>query len=223
MTGLLGALQLSDSALPIGRFVHSQGVESWLDTHPDAGDDEIVELAGTMVHNASRVDGVFLAHAHAAERVATLTDLDARLTARKTVPSARAMSTACGGSLAALGIRLTDSALVADYAGLVAQERTDGNLAVVGGAVARALLLDRADAVAVELRGAAAAVLSAAVRLGRMPPTRAQIRLTGLHPMIAEAAGWAAGAGLDQAFAGMPALEIAALSHHRMPIRFFST
>ena len=223
MTGLLGALQLSDSALPIGRFVHSQGVESWLYSHPDAGTAEIGDLARTMVDTTSRVDGVFLAHAHGADRVGALEDLDVRLTARKTVPSARNMSTACGHRLAALGIRLTDDALVAAFGDLVAAEGTDGNLAVVSGALARALRLDVETAVAVELRGTAAAVLSAAVRLGRLSPTRAQVALTTLHPVIADACRMATRTGLDEAFASMPDLEVAALAHHRRPIRFFTS
>ena len=32
-----GALQLADPGLPIGRFVHSHGLESWLADRPAAG------------------------------------------------------------------------------------------------------------------------------------------------------------------------------------------
>lgn len=220
---LLGALQLSDSALPIGRFVHSQGVEAWLHAHPSAGSAEITKLARTMVEATARVDSVFLAHAHIAGHINALTELDERLTARKTSPSARTLSTACGRQLAALGTRLVDDPLVSDFADLIAAGRTDGNLAIITGTLTHALHVNAAVAVAVELRGTAAAVMSVAVRLGRLTPTHAQIQLTALHPSIAAACDTALITGLDDAFTSTPELEIAALAHHRRPIRFFTT
>jgi urease accessory protein UreF len=51
----------------------------------------------------------------------------------------------------------------------VRYQETDGNFAVVEGARARALAIPIRDAVLVELRNAAAGLLSAAVRLERLP------------------------------------------------------
>ena len=46
---LLGALALGDSALPIGRFVHSGGLEAWLGEQPNVGSERLRELIRAMI------------------------------------------------------------------------------------------------------------------------------------------------------------------------------
>jgi urease accessory protein len=68
--GFLAALQLADSALPIGRFVHSHGLEAWLRTHPDATPETLAELVEAFVsESVATLDGVVLAHAHRAASI----------------------------------------------------------------------------------------------------------------------------------------------------------
>lgn len=220
---LLGALQLSDSSLPIGRFVHSQGVEAWLNDRPDVEPEQIVSLTVSMAHAVARVDGVFLVAAIRAEEVAVLLDLDLRLTARKTLPSARTMSTTCGRQLATLGPRMAESDLLSLYVAMIERRETDGNLAVVSGALSGALGIDPATAVAVELRSAASAVLSVAVRLGRLSPSLAQEQLARMRPELAHACTLALTTPLADAFASMPELEVSAMAHRRADYRFFTT
>ena len=104
-------------------------------------------------------------------------------------PPARHASQTCGRQLAALAPQLAPyGALVAELAERVRAGETDGNLAVVQGALARALGISALDAVLVELRSAAAGLLSAAVRLGALSPVRAQVILAELAPALATAA-----------------------------------
>ena len=222
---LLAALQLADSGLPVGRFVHSHGLEAWLRAHPDSMPDQLAELVGAVVcEGVAPLDGVFVAHAHRAGTLAELLALDEHLTARKLAPAARAASHAPGRQLAALAPQLAPGdRLVAQLAAQVRARETDGNLAVVAGSLARALAVPEGDAVLVELRGAASALTSAAVRLGALAPTNAQVVLAQLVPALAAAAEMACASALDDVASTAPELELFALAHPRADARLFST
>jgi urease accessory protein len=222
---LLAALQLADSALPVGRFVHSHGFEAWLHAHPDAPADQLAELVEAVVcEGVAPLDGAFAAHAHRAGTLAELLALDERLTAYKLAPAARAASQAPGRQLAALAPQLApDDVLVAELAAPVRARETDGNLAIVAGTLTRALQIPARDSVLVELRGAASALLSAAVRLGSLAPTRAQVVLAQLAPALAQAADDACAAALDDVSSTAPELELFALAHARADARLFAT
>lgn len=224
---LLAALQLGDSALPIGRFAHSFGLESLLADDPDADEDAIVEIVETLVlESFGPLDGVAVAHAH---RAASENDLDAlvkidrAVTARKLTPASRLASTACGRSLAALLPVLTDATPARTLAASIAAGTSDGNLAVVEGTLAHGVGIDSGAAVLVELRGAAASLLSAAVRLGRLPASRSQAAMVQLHAAIARAARDALETPLDEMRSGALEVEIAMMTHRRRDARHFMT
>jgi urease accessory protein len=220
----LAALQLADSSLPIGRFVHSAGLERWLAANPRAGDDELAELIATVLVEATGpLDAAALGLAHAAGTTAQLSELDELVTAHKPLPPHRAASRACGRQLAALGLRLTDEELVTGFCRLVEAGTTDGNLAVVEGTLARALGVTEEQAMLIELRGTATGLLSAAVRLGRLPAIRAQVMLHELAPVIAQAQSDALGRHADELRATSPELDMAALEHARADARLFAT
>src|SRR5690606_3227776 len=164
----LAALQLSDSALPVGRFVHSHGLEAWLARHDGDVTKRLAELAATHVREAvAPLDGVVVVHAHRASSLPELLALDGLTTAHRSAPYAREASTSCGRRLATLSVELSDAPLVHELAERVRLRETEGNLPVVVGALSGALGLSASEAVAVELRSSAAGLFSAAVRLGR--------------------------------------------------------
>jgi urease accessory protein len=222
---LLAAVQLADSALPIGRFVHSHGLEAWLRDNPSASESALADLVEAVVcEGVAPLDGAVVAHAHRASSAEQLGLLDQTLTARKLSPASRSASHACGRKLASIAPKLaTGDVLVDELAGLVERRETDGNLAVVEGTLSRAMGLTPLEATVLELRGVAASLLSAAVRLGAMSPTAAQTIIARLTPLLASSAEHASTLGIEELRSATPELELYALAHSRAEGRLFST
>jgi urease accessory protein len=215
LSGFLAALQLADSALPIGRFAHSSGLEALL-AEEELSEDELEELAASLLlESAGPLDGAAVAAAHRGGTVEQLRALDRLVTVRKLAPGARRASVACGRRLAALGLAPHP------FCDAVARRETDGNLAVVEGAVAAALGIGLSEAVLIELRGSAASLLSAAVRLGRLPASRAQAVLLRLAGVIDAAGEIALATPPDEMRSTVPELELYALKHERLEARLF--
>lgn len=223
----LASLQLADSALPIGRFAHSGGLEALLRHDAAVQERELVELVAAVVLDAvGPLDGTAVAEAHRASSrsdLDALVELDRRVTARKLTPASRLASTTCGRRLASLVPLLTEREPAAGYAARIAAGEADGNLAVVEGALLAALGVGCHEAVLVELRSAAAALLSAAVRLGRLSALRAQAALRELEPALVDSAREALSLPADGMRSFAPELEIHALAHRRDDARLFAT
>jgi urease accessory protein len=224
---LLGALQLADSSLPIGRFAHSYGLEELLRRNPSLGEAELVDLIETItVHAVGPLDGIATANAHrftGAGSMTSLLALDRQVTVRKLAPGSREASHVCGRRLATLGRQLTRSEPFPQLASLVREGRTAGNLPVVAGCLAASLGLSCEVAVASEIRSTVAGFLSAAVRLGRIPSLRAQVALRQLTPVIADTTRAALTSPSSAMRSVAPELEICLLAHARAAPRMFAT
>jgi urease accessory protein len=221
------ALQLGDSALPNGRFAHSYGLEELVAWESELGEATLFELIETMLLEVvAPLDGVALAEAH---RLAGLCDigriaaLDHAVTVRKITPASRHASIACGRRLAALVPDLTDDQAACELAMAVYTRASDGNLAIVEGALACAFGIDVENAVLLELRATAAALLSAALRLGRISASRAQVLAIRLVPVHRAALEVALAVAVTDMRASGPELDLAAMRHLRREGRLFAT
>jgi urease accessory protein len=223
-SAFLAALQLGDPSLPIGRFVHSHGLEAWLAGHPDAGELELEELVRSVIlEGVGPLDGAAVALAHRSGSLDELAELDRIVSARKTLAPARAASQACGRQLALLTPRLTDDAVARELAAAIQRRELDGNLAVVAGTLSRALGIDERSAVLLELRGAMTSLLSSALRLGRLGPIGAQTIALRLSPALVAACEAARVTPAGELHSSAVELDVAALAHRRRDVRTFAT
>lgn len=223
---LLGWLQLHDSAFPAGRFVHSNGVESWLGAHPHATPRDICAVIDAFVgHSVATLDAVVAAHAWGTSDTDGLIALDQLTSTYKIAAGARTASWSCGRRLvtAARSIGVTGDAAQEGYLLAVTGGRADGNLAVVEAVVQSALGIERFDAVLGSVRSAYAGVLSAAVRLGRLGPMQAQRMLLERRQVIAELTGAAIETPLDDIGSVTVELELHGMRHEAASGRMFAT
>jgi urease accessory protein len=208
----LRALQLADGTLPIGRFAHSYGVEAWLEAHPETGPDGLLELVrSTLTGSVATLDGAAVALAHAAATsgdLVRLREIDVALTARKLSEPARSASTLCGMQLVSLAGRLGIGGVVEPLSREIHRRAWPGNLAVVEGVVGATMGIPLEETVLIAVRGHAAAMLAAAVRLGRLGTSRSQVLLFDLTSELDRCAQVAMGVSLGDMRATLPELEI---------------
>lgn len=223
--GFLVALQLADSSLPIGRYVHSSGLEGILEELPRNSGQirEVVEAV--LFHGSGRCDAVAAAHAHRAFLAADLEllhEIDARLLATKVLMPARNASTSCGRQLAKLALKIWPHETLDTFCHDV-ERRGAGNLSVVSAALSASRGISVENTVLAELRGAASGLFSAVVRLGRMGPVDAQTHLHQCTPTIIRAAETALLLDLNDMSSTTLELDIAMLQLQRNPLRLFAT
>jgi urease accessory protein len=224
----LAWLQLQDSAFPVGRFVQSNGLEAWLAAYPEAGEEQIAELARAHLAQAvATLDAVVLARAWDCTDVSGLFVLDRLLGTYKLAAAARTASMHSGRQFALIARRIVQfdagHAFVDDYLDAVLAEATPGHQAVVEGTVHRNLGVSRVDSVLGFLRSTHAGFLSAAVRLGRLGSISAQQVLLRERSLIAELTEAALTTGLDDLTTCTPELEIHAMRHETSEMRLFTT
>jgi urease accessory protein len=217
-------LQLHDSAFPAGRFVHSNGLESWLAAHPEAGEPELMELVHAYLgESVGTLDAPVAAHAWAATALPDQLALDHLLTSYKITESARAASEGTGRQLALTARRALPPAAGSPYLDAVAGNRTPGNQAVVEGVLQRLLGIGREQVVLGLLRSAHTGLLSAAIRLGRLGPM-ASVRLQYRdHALLAGIARRALATTPAELSSCLPDLEIHAMRHESTTARLFRT
>ncbi|WP_157172020.1 urease accessory protein UreF [Nocardia higoensis] len=220
----LALLQLHDSGYPAGRFVHSNGLESWLGAHPAARENELAEVGRSFVlDTVAGLDAVAMAHVWRRDGLEELLELDRYVSAHKLSASARTASASCGRQAAMVAQRCLFGDDEPEFLRAVRQGATPGNQAIVDGVVHRALGIACAPAVLCFLRSAYAGLLSAAVRLGRAGPLWVQRQLRADSRFLAEATGLALTTELDNVVTFAPELDIHAMRHEQAGSRLFTT
>jgi urease accessory protein len=232
LASFLSLLQLSDSALPSGRYTLSYGLEAFAQsgqlTAP-ARPSALATLLGSCLRmGVAPSDGVALACAHRAAGRDGGIDLelvrrvDQRLSAVKLARETREASTRTGRALLAVAGSL-EAAALRDYGELVSTGFSPGNHAVVLGLLSASLGVPRLEAVAGELYAFSAGWVAAAVRLGLIDHRAAQNLLHRVRPVAAEAALEAVDGDVSAISSCTPQVDVMSMRHEQAELRLFAT
>lgn len=222
----LVSLQLSDSSMPIGRYVHSNGLEGLLEELPDGPVGIVEVMESVILQGPGQCDAIAAAHAHRAFTASAIEQLhfiDSCLLSTKLTTSSRVASISCGRQLAKIAARVWPHEFLEVFCGDILSKEDVGTLAVMSAAVCASRGIDIEKAVLSELRGAVSGLMSAAVRLGRIGPTDAQLYINKLIPTIIRAKDMALSCELEDVSTTTFELDIAMMQLQRNPLRLFAT
>ena len=223
MIDLLRAIWQADSGFPSGSFAFSGGLEGFYAMTPAADAAALASvLRDLLTYRWATGDRVALAASHrAGDDLAGIAAADIALDVATPIQPLRNGSRRNGMALLAAHERLGTPP--AAWLRAACRDGTClGHLAVMQGALFRALGLDLPAAIAASGYAAAAALVTASVRLGRVGAIEGQRALFGVLPLLAElAANPPAPSAQPEGF--VPFLDIAAARQARATMRLFAT
>jgi urease accessory protein len=221
----LWLLHLADSALPIGAFAHSFGLETLVaaDLLPVS---ELECFLQAWLEEAGVAEGVFC---RAAWHLATQRnfaarewlELNDRLSALKPARESRKGSAVLGGNFLKAALAVCDEAVLGRAGEESRRASASIHHACAFGLVSGALRFDEGRTVRAYLHQSIAGMISACQRLMPLGQTRAQQILWNLKPAVIEAARLSADFTTEDVCCFLPLLDWGAMEHPGLFTRLF--
>ena len=223
-TRLLRLLELNDSALPVGAFSFSNGLETAVAEGLVCDAGTLEDFTCDLTLQSAFTDGVAALHAHRAHRTgdyAQLLATDRMLFGSRINDEGRRMSCRMGRKLAELSAALFDDALLGRWLADIAAAQTPGTHPVAQGAVFAACGATERELFCSQQYGAASLVLNAALRCVRVSHYDTQRILFRLAERAGTLYAEARELSIGEMHAFMPQLDILASLHERGSQRLF--
>lgn len=221
---LLHLLQFGDSALPVGGFSFSNGLESAIQQNIVRDPDTLREFVLNAMRQAATGDGVALLCAHRAARaqdMPALVHIDRTTFERKLNEETRLMTVRMGRKLCELADAVIGDELNRDWLGRIKRAETAGTHPVSLAIALAALGIESRDAFGVQQYGVATTILSAALRLMRASFVDTQKILLDATATVAAVYEEVADAAIDDMASFAPMTDILAAVHVKGHVRMF--
>jgi len=226
LSRLLHLLQFGDSALPIGSFSFSNGLEAAVQCGLVHDPETLREFVLTAMRQSAHSDGIALLCAHDAfgrQDTAALLVIDRSLYERKVNEETRLMAVRTGRKLCELACAVSGDRLIRDWLSLIVRGDTPGTHAVSLAIALGAVGIARQDAFGVQQYAVATTILSAALRLMRISFMDTQKILLEVSGRVDAAHEQVADATLDDMASFAPTIDILAAMHVKARVRLFMT
>lgn len=215
----LALWQIADSALPVGTFTHSFGLEDAIQAGRVRDEVDVARWFEEFLHDqVSTTD--LLAIRLAGEGV-PLAELDAVLTASMPARENREASRSMGARLIEIGAECFPGPPIDDYAAAVTDGRLVGHYCLAYAAICLGLHIDVPRAQRAYVSALVIGLTQNAVRAVPLGQAAGQRVITALHPAMTAAVERAAVLPPELLGAAMPALEIAQMRHETQHARMF--
>jgi urease accessory protein len=217
-------LQFGDSTFPIGGFSFSCALESAIQTGVVTDASTLHAFTRTAVEQAARGDGIAVVAAHRAASggdVDALIRIDAEVYARKLSDEARVMSVRLGKRFTEMGAQVIGAPLLCKWRECIETSTAAGCYPVALAINFAVQDLTARQAFVVHQYGAAATILSAALRLMKISHVETQRILFDLGGLTEAAYESAAKAHLSNMAGYAPLAEILAAVHTKAHVRLF--
>jgi urease accessory protein len=220
-------LQMTDSMFPSGAFVHSEGLETYVQRSVVSTAEDLGELLKTrLIEGSAKLDMVALHTAmdiYQKRDIQALHDLDERLSAMKTVKESREASERIGRQMLRTILGFHADAFLSDYQAAIRENEMRGHQSIVFGLIAASFQIEKSAALSAYGYSLVSGQVSAAIKLMRLGQTQAQYLIHSSQSIIAEAANEAQKRNLQEMQSFTPALDIAAMQHQYLFRRLFNS
>lgn len=223
-SALIRIMQFGDSALPIGAFTFSNGVESAIQTGVVKDVSTLKTFVRTALKQAATCDGIAVVAAHRAvlaDDRQQIVEIDWAVNNRKLNEEARLMATRMGKKLAEISGHIIEDERLAWWLAQIKAETTPGTQPVTQAIVMAIQGIGEREVVVMHQYGIAMTILSAAMRLMRITHYETQQILFQLNEEIESFCDIAGSGDIAQISSYTPIMDVLAAMHTQSFVRLF--